>query len=345
MVTMRDVARAAGVSPMTVSHVINDHPHVQESTRERVVRTMSDLGYRVNVAARNLRSGRTFTIGLAVAEIDRPYWGQLAARIIAEAERHGLRVLIEQTGATRENEIDALALSRNRMYDGLILSTVGLGRTDAEILRVDFPIVILGERIFDVPVDHVAMANIDGARAAVQHLIEQGCRRIAIIEDHRRDIKGGTSVSSLRFEGYRAALASVDIEYDEALSIGIEEFSMASGRRATRDLIASKTDFDGIFCMTDTVALGALRALADSEIKVPEEVKVIGFDNIQEGEYSFPSLSTIDPDSDAMAKAVVELLVNRISDSSKQPTEYISSYRVVPRESTTGPTHVPEQAL
>jgi DNA-binding LacI/PurR family transcriptional regulator len=320
---------------MTVSHVINDHPHVRDTTRERVVKAMSELGYRVNVAARNLRSGRTFTIGLAVAEIDRPYWGQLAARIIAEAEKHNLRVLIEQTGASRENEIDALALSRNRMYDGLILSTVGLGPSDSDILRVDYPIVILGERIFDGPVDHVAMANVDGARAAVQHLIEQGCRRIVMIDGHRGDADGGPAASSLRFAGYRDALSEAEIDYDDSLSIGIDQFSLASGRAATHELIASGTDFDGIFCVTDTVALGALRALADTGVDVPGQVKVIGFDNILEGEYSSPSLSTIDPDSGAMAKAAVELMVKRIgAGADLPPIEYVSSYRVIAREST-----------
>lgn len=320
---------------MTVSHVINDHPHVRDTTRERVVQAMSELGYRVNVAARNLRSGRTFTIGLAVAEIDRPYWGQLAAQIIAEAEKHNLRVLIEQTGASRENEIDALALSRNRMYDGLILSTVGLGPGDSDILRVDYPIVILGERIFDGPVDHIAMANVSGARAAIQHLIERGCRRIVTIDGHGRDLDGGPAASTLRFEGYRAALADAGIEYDESLSIGIDDFSLAGGREGTRQLIASGLEFDGIFCVTDTVALGALRALHDAGIDVPSQVKVIGFDNIREGEYSSPSLSTIDPDSAGMAKAAVDLMVKRIGAAEvSTPTEYVSSYRLVTREST-----------
>ncbi|HSU36588.1 MAG TPA: LacI family DNA-binding transcriptional regulator, partial [Propionibacteriaceae bacterium] len=95
MVTIQDVAKAAGVSPMTVSHVINEHRHVKESTRAKVLAAMNDLGYRVNVAARNLRTGRTDTIGLAVPEVDRPYWGQLGAAIITAAERHGLRVVIE----------------------------------------------------------------------------------------------------------------------------------------------------------------------------------------------------------------------------------------------------------
>jgi len=335
MVTIQDVAKAAGVSPMTVSHVINDHPYVKDATRERVVKAMDELDYRVNVAARNLRSGRTFTIGLAVAEVDRPYYGQLAARIVAEAAKHNLHVLIEQTGASRENEIDALGLSRNRMYDGLILSAVGLGPDDADLLKVDFPVVILGERIFDGPVDHVAMANVDGAKAATCHLIEQGCRRIAIVDDHRNN---ETDASSLRYAGYRAALEEARLMADPALfvNLAVPSFSLKDGRDAGTRLIESGAEFDGIFCVTDTVALGVLRALADHGIRVPTDVKVMGFDNIEESAYSVPSLSTIDPDHDLMARTATELLVRRIAEGEERtaPIEFVSSYAVVPREST-----------
>src|SRR6478752_10823323 len=139
MATLHDVAKAAGVSPMTVSNVLNKHPHVRAETRERVLKAIDDLGYRVNVAARNLRAGRTNTIGFAVPEVDRPYFAQLAARVIAKAQDAGYRVVIEQTGADRENELSAIVSSRTRMYDGLILSAVGLGTADRDLLTTDVP--------------------------------------------------------------------------------------------------------------------------------------------------------------------------------------------------------------
>lgn len=336
MVTIQDVAKAAGVSPMTVSNVINAHPHVKPATRDRVVKAMTELDYRVNVAARNLRSGRTFTIGLAIAGLDHPYYGQLAARIVREAARHHLHVLVEVTGASREGEIDALGLSRNRMYDGLILSAVGLGAADADLLKVDFPIVILGERIFDGPVDHVAMANVDGAKAATRHLIEQGCRRIAIVDDHRNDNE--TYASSLRYAGYRAALedAGLDVDPQLVVDLAVPSFSLKDGRDAGRRLVESGVEFDGVFCVTDTVALGLLRGLADAGVRVPEDVLVIGFDNIEEAAFNVPSLSTVDPDHDLMAKTAVDLLARRISEADQRsaPVEFVSSYRVVEREST-----------
>lgn len=333
MVTIQDVAKAAGVSPMTVSHVINEHRYVKESTRAKVLATMSDLGYRVNVAARNLRTGRTDTIGLAVPEVDRPYWAQLGAAIISAAERHGLRVVIEQTGRRRDEELNALSLSRNRLYDGLILSTVGLGPADAELLKVGHPVVILGERIFDGPVDHVAMPNVQAARAATKHLIERGCRRIVIVEG---SLTGEVDVSSLRLEGYRRALRGAKIRFSSDLVVNCDVLSMQAGADAVRGLAARGVEFDGVFCVTDTTAIGVLRGLADLGLDVPGKVKVIGFDDVAEAAFTVPSLSSVDPGLEEIANKAVDLLVGRISGTGPAETheEFVTEYKIVAREST-----------
>lgn len=333
MVTIRDIARAAGVSPMTVSNVLNKRPHVAEATRDKVLAAIDRLDYRVNVAARNLRRGRTHTIGLAVPEIDRPYYGQLAATVIAQGARHDLNVVVEQTGRERESELNALALSRVRMYDGLILSAVGLGGEDRDLLRVDFPVVILGERIFQGPVDHVAMSNVDGAHAAVSHLIERGARRIATLHG---PLNGDVDVSSLRHDGYRRALDEAGLQEDPALTVALDEFTPERGAEAVARLIADGVDFDAIFCVTDYVALGVLRALADAGRRVPQDVKVIGFDDVEFSRHLVPSLSSVDPDHELMARTAVDLLIARIADDSHDAVEILSPYRVVARESTGG---------
>lgn len=334
MVTMQDVARAAGVSPMTVSNVINGHPHVSTATRKRVNDAIDELGYRVNMAARNLRAGRTGTIGLAVPEFDRPYFGQLAALITAEAESRGYRVVVEQTGATRRHEIATLLESSNRAYDGLILSTVALGPEDADLLRIDLPIVILGERIFDGPVDHVAMPNIEGAEAATAHLIERGCGRIAMLGGPYAD--SGVDVGALRATGYQKALESAGIDVDAHLMTPLSGFTTPAGADGARRALAEHPDIDGFFCITDTVAFGAMRALHELGIKVPEDIKVIGFDAIDQGEYSIPTLSSIDPSHEEMARSAVEMLVERIiSPGTALPArEVVSSFHLRAREST-----------
>ena len=150
---------------------------------------------------------------------------------------------------------------------------------DTELLKVDYPVVILGERIFDGPVDHVAMPNVDGACAATTHLIERGCRRIFMIDGH---VSGEVDVSRLRLTGYRQALEQSGIAFDPSLVVNIEAFTMQSGAEVARALAASRKRFDGIFCVTDTIAIGVLRGLAYAGVKVPLRVKVIGFDNVDE---------------------------------------------------------------
>ena len=333
MVTMQDVARAAGVSPMTVSNVLNDYPYVREETRERVLRAVEELDYRVNVAARNLRAGRTKTIGLAVPEVDRPYFGQLAVKIIARAAAAGYRVVIEQTGADRDRELGTIAGSRHRMYDGLILSAVGLGARDGELLRTDFPMVILGESVFQAPVDHIALPNDEGTYAATQHLIERGCRHIAIVGSDAEPSK--PSVTGLRHNGYLRAIHDGGLEYNPVRSVRMSSLTMNAGREAATRLVESGTRFDGVVCITDTVALGMIRGLADHGLLVPGDVRVIGFDGIDEGEFSVPSLSTIAPDHDDVAARAVDLLINRIVDGADwRPQEFVAPFRLIEREST-----------
>ncbi|MEV0742528.1 LacI family DNA-binding transcriptional regulator [Streptomyces sp. NPDC050549] len=331
MVTIQDVAKAAGVSPMTVSNVINDHPNVRPSTREKVLEAMARLDYRVNVAARNLRKGRTGVIGLAVPEVNSPYYGRLAVGIVAAAERRDLRVSIEQT-ASRENELDALSLSRNRLYDGLILTAAGMSQADAERLKVEHPVVVLGDRIFGGPVDHVAMPNLEAARAATSHLIERGCRRVAFLCGLLEEV----DTSSFRLTGYQQALDVAGLPADRALIQQVDRLGMREGAQRAREMVESGLDFDGVFCITDSLAMGVLRGLTDAGIRVPDQVKVIGFDNVSESEFFIPSLSTVDPDHDGMAERAVDLLVRRMEQTgpSTRHHDFVGDFALVIREST-----------
>ncbi|WP_107080222.1 LacI family DNA-binding transcriptional regulator [Streptomyces sp. NBRC 109706] len=333
MVTMSDVAKAAGVSSMTVSNVLNNHPHVSEATRRRVTEAVDRLGYRMNLAARNLRSGTTGVIGLAVPDIDKPYCGQLAALVIAEAGRRGYRVAVEQTGASREGEAQALANSRLRMYDGLILATVELGDEDADALSADFPVVTLGERFSEADVDHVGMANFDGAREATLHLLERGCRRVAAIGGRT---EGETGAATLRTGGYLAALDEAGVPREDALLVGCA-FTTAAGAEAVRQLHADGVAFDGAMCLTDSVALGVLRGLADVGLAVPGDVLVTGFDDIPQAAYTVPSLTTVAPGHTEMVTAALEMLTERMGDKrgEREARNFTGPHRLVVRESTT----------
>lgn len=337
--TLRDVAQVAGVSFKTVSNVIHNHPHVAPETRARVMAAIDELGYRANRSARSLRSGRTGAIGLAVPELSLAYFAELADEVITVADAHGVVVLIEQTGGDRRRELEALAGDRRQMSDGLLFSPLGLGSEDAAALQVDFPLVLLGERIFDGPVDHVTMENVDAARAATEHLLAGGRRRIAVIGAHEGERIGS---AGLRLAGYRAALDAHGLPYDDALVVDAGPWHRVNGAEAMRQLLDRRVPFDAVFGLNDELALGALRVLRMHEYRIPQDVAIIGFDDIDEAQYSLPSLTTVDPGRREIARIAVETLLDRIANGADATPrrEMRSQFRIVQRESTSAPPPV-----
>ena len=196
-ITLHDVAKAASVSFKTVSNVVNNHPHVRPETRARVQAAIDELGYQPNVSARHLRSGRSGVIGLAVPELSLAYFAQLADEVIQAAEKRGLVVLIEQTGGDRNRELEVLRSPRLQLTDGLLFSPLGLSIDDAPLVDIDTPLVLLGERIFHGPADHVTMRNVEAAEAATEHLLGLGRRRIAVLGAHEGEVIGSAGLSSL----------------------------------------------------------------------------------------------------------------------------------------------------
>lgn len=330
-VTLHDVAKRAGVSIKTVSNVVNDYVHVRPETRERVQRAIDELGYRPNLSARSLRSGKSGVISLALPELGLSYFAQLADAVIARADRHGLIVQVEPTNGDREREIAMLSSPRRQLADGLIFSPLGMGQDDAALLQVDYPMVLLGERIFGGPVDHVTMRNIEAAQAATALLLAGGRRRVAVIGAHENEVIGS---AGLRLEGYRRALADAGIEYDPGLVAYTTLWHRANGADSMAELMASGADFDAVFAMNDALALGAMRVLQQSGVRIPEDVALVGFDNIEEADYAVPSLTTIDPGRAPIAMRAVDLLVERMSGTRTEPAEEILvDFDVIRRES------------
>jgi len=331
--TLHDVAHLAGVSIKTVSNVINDYPHIRPSTREKVEAAIAQLGYQPNLTARSLRSGRTGVIGLALPELSLSYFAELADSVMVAAERRGVTVLIEQTGGDRARELEVLTSSRRQLTDGLLFSALGLGQDDARLLEVPYPVVLLGERIFDGPTDHVTMRNIEAARAATEFLLERGHRRIAIVGAHEGEVIGS---AGLRLTGYRQALEAAGVGFDPELIGYTDLWHRANGATSMRALLASGVRFDAVFAFNDTLALGAMRVLQEAGIRVPDDVAVVGFDNLDEAQYSLPSLTTVDPGREEIAETAVRVLLERIDerDPAQPPRELFAEFSIVEREST-----------
>jgi DNA-binding LacI/PurR family transcriptional regulator len=331
--TLHDVARVANVSIKTVSNVINDYPHIRPETKQRVVEAIAELGYRPNLSARSLRSGRTGVIGLALPELSLSYFAEFADAVIKAADKRGVTVLIEQTGGERQREIELLSSPRRQLTDGLLFSALGMGSDDADYLNVSYPLVLLGERIFGGPTDHVTMANVKAAHAATDHLIKTGRKRIAVVGAHDGEVIGS---AGLRLRGYREALEAADIPFDPALIAYTTLWHRANGANSMRQLLETGVQFDAVFALNDTLALGAMRVLQEAGHQVPTDVAVIGFDDLDEARYSLPTLSTIDPGREEIADTAVRVLLERIAETGTPAPmrEYVTRYNLVEREST-----------
>lgn len=315
----------------TVSNVVNEYPYVRDSTRQRVLDAIRELDYQPNSAARALRSGRTGVIGVAVPELDLPYFASLTAEVIVAAERRGLTVVIEQTNRDRQREIDALTSSRRQMTDGLLFSPLALGSEDAALLQTEKPVVLLGENLFTSSTDHVTMQNVEGAQAATEYLLGLGHRRIAAIGVHEGEVIGS---AGLRLKGYRQAHEALGIPVKERLLQSAGPWHRRDGADAVQRLLDAGEEFDAVFAFNDTLALGAIHALQGAGLKVPGDVSVMGFDDTEEGEYSMPTLTTLDAGRREIAELAVESLLKRVADPASPVRHIEVDFRIVERGST-----------
>lgn len=330
-VTVRDVAARAGVSPRTVSNVINDFQYVSAEMRTRVETAIRELDYRPNLLARSLRSGRTGLITLLVPEIGVPYFAELAHEIIEQAHDRSWTVLLDETGGAADREYELIMLaSQARFVDGILLSALGLGDARLQQLSIDLPVVLLGEQTSPV-LDHVGIDNVGAAQLAVEHLIGLGRRRIGVIgREQSRIVRTG----KLRLTGYRRALRSAGLPYDPALVARISAFHRQDGADAARALMALPEPPDAIFAFNDSLALGALRALHECGVTVPQDVAVVGFDDVEEGRFSTPTLTSVAPAKSEVARHALDLLGSRIDGTARKPREVVVGHHLAVREST-----------
>ncbi len=330
MVTMNDVARAAGVSVMTVSNVLNGRPNVSTPTRDRVLEVVSDLGYQMNLTARHLRAGRTDSIAMVVPNFN-GYFGELADDLTHLLQDSGRHLVLESTSARPDAELQAFSMARLRMHDAAIISVSGLSADEVARLRPLVPVVLLGEREMPDDLDHLQLDNVTGARIATEHLISRGATRIAML--------GGSSnpehdMSYRRRCGWQEALEAAGLEHDAELVATLERFSPSEAHGALKELRA-RTNFDGLFCATDTAAQGAVAALHDAGLRVPEDVQVVGFDNLASSRFSPPcGLTSVGPELGELPRRVLAMLERRMSDPDAPPQHVVLPLHLFARGTT-----------
>ncbi|HEY0259045.1 MAG TPA: LacI family DNA-binding transcriptional regulator [Lacisediminihabitans sp.] len=333
---LRDVAERAGVSIRTVSNVVNGYAPVSDEKRIRVETAVAELSYRPNVTARNLKHGRSGLIALVVPELDVAYFAELARAVVTTAREHGYTVVVDQTDGEPDRERELMMRDGSAaMFDGVILSPLALSQADLARRDAASPLVLLGERIADSGYDHVAIDNVAAADLATSHLFGLGRTRIAAIGDQPYET-GETA--QLRTRGYEQAHRRRGLEVDPTLVVPTRRFHFSDGAEAMQTLLRHPDGPpDAVFCFNDLVALGAIRVLLAAGLRVPEDVAVVGFDNIEAGKYYTPSLTTVAPDKGAIARLAVERLVARLAgEVDEAPVELWAEHELIVRESTLG---------
>ena len=331
-VRLKDVAARANVSIKTVSNVVNGYVHVSETVRTRVEHAISELGYRPNLSARNLRSARAGVLALAVPELTE-YFAELASLIQRAAEEQGFTLIIDQTGGSASREQQILDGIRGHLVDGLIFSPIGLKAKNIASRTDTTPLVLLGERVYGGIADHVAIDNVAAASELVDHLVGLGKSRIAAIGATPTP---GLSPARFRIEGYRRALKKAGLEVDPELIVRVERWNRQDGADAVRQLLVDKVPFDAVFALNDWLAIGALHALHEARITVPDEVAIVGFDDLEAGRFLEPELTTIAPDKNQIALQAVTQLTARLSKVDAPPQEILIPYRLIVRQSSAG---------
>jgi DNA-binding LacI/PurR family transcriptional regulator len=333
--TLSDVAAVAGVSARTVSNVVNGYAPVSPETRAKVEAALAEVDYRPNVIARNLANGRSGQIAVVVPYLDTPYFSELLQGMIPVARAAGYNVLVDQTDGDAAHERALISRrARGFLFDGLIFSPLGLSQADLADRDRALPLVVLGERESDGVFDHVGIDDVRAAQTAVEHLLSLGCKRVAAIGDQPY---ATGEAAQRRTQGYLRAHEQAGVPVDASLVVQTPRFNRADGAQAMAHLLDRDGPPDAVFCYSDLVALGALHTLRVRGLRVPEDVAVVGYDDIEDGRYSTPTVSTISPDKAAIARTAVERLLLRIETGEEiAGVEVEAAHQLVVRESTGG---------
>ncbi|CAI8955644.1 DNA-binding transcriptional dual regulator RbsR [Pseudomonas sp. IT-P258] len=328
MATIKDVAALAGISYTTVSHVVNKTRPVSEEVRIKVEAAIQTLDYVPSAVARSLKAKTTATIGLLVPNSLNPYFAELARGIEDYCERNGYCVILCNSDDNPDKQRSYLRVLLEKRIDGLIVASAGGDSGLVQGLKgVRTPMVIVDRGLDGVDADLVRIDHEYGAYLATRHLLELGHRDIATISGPEN-----TSVAQMRLAGYRRALKEAGIEVSSGRMLE-SDFTSTGGYSAAAILLESNPP-SAIFAANDMIGIGVLRAAAERNIRVPSELSVIGFDDIQMSRYVYPSLTTVGQSILQLGEMAAEVLLRRIATPGLATDQRIVTPSIVIREST-----------
>ena len=329
--SIRQVARQAGVSIATVSRALTTPDKVSEKTLKKVLAQVERSRYKPNLLARNFRSKRAYAIVVLVPNIANPFFAEIIRGIEQVAQQHGYAVLLGDTEGREDREAYYVGLVETRQADGLIQLHPRLPKVAQGVGGLEIPLVNACEYIEDAPCPRVGIDNVAAAREMTSYLIGLGHRRIGAIL--------GPNTSPLttdRLRGYKLALKAAKLTADDTL-IAQGDFTMSSGRAAIAELFKVKEPPTAVFCFNDEMALGAIRWLKSTGRSVPQDVSVVGFDDIEFASFCDPPLTTIEQPTREIGNKAMSVLFEMLSGGKPEPALHALPTKLIVRDSAAPP--------
>ena len=328
MSTIKDVAKMANVSVATVSRVLNNSDSVTDKTREKVLHAIQELNYQPNLLGRNLRRSETRMILILLPTISNTFYSKVVKGMEDTGHRNGYNVMICTTNSEKQREEIYLNILKNKLADGVIFLAPEIDAQELSKIGKSFPVVQCCEYKENADVPSVSIDNEAAAYHAVQYLISSGHRRIGMISSN------STFISTVHREnGYKKAIQEAGIEWNPNLIV-YGNYGFRSGLNKTRQLLDMEDRPTAIFAISDMMAIGAIRAAQEKGLRVPDDVAVIGFDNVSFLSMIVPKLTTIAQPQYEMGAAAMDILLQRIKNETVQVQHIRMGYELIVRDST-----------
>lgn len=330
MTSIKDIAKMCGVSVPTVSRVINNRGRYSKETEEKVRQAIAETGYCTNLAAKSLRTNRFPNIGIVVPDITNEFFASITLAIQKVLSENAYTAVICNTNEQPAEQARQLEMFRSGQVSGVIFIS-GEDITDRE-LADDIPKVFVDRVPWNAEAKNAVTVEADnrqGGYLATCALLDAGCRRIAALFDGR-----GLTTQVARYSGYLKAHTDRGVEVCRELYRPVTQVTFQEGYEATKQMLADGAVFDGIFCYSDLLACGALKALSEAGIAVPGQVKVAGFDGISISEIYTPSITTVIQPVEEMGRKAAELILAMVRGEETRERKYLLPVRLAEREST-----------
>lgn len=326
--SIKDVAKEAGVSIATVSRVLNDVDVVNEETKKKVLEAISKLGYRPNIVARSLKTQRTRTIGIIIPDISSQFYPEIVRGAEDVANIYNYNIMLCNTDLDPEKEIEYLRVLKEKMVDGVLYMSTSLESNILELInQLQLPMVLVETTSREGDIPSVTIDNEKAAFDGVDYLIKKGNKKIAYIGAH----EDAEHASALRYEGYKKALEQNNIKLNQGI-VYFGGLKVHDGYEGI-NIILQNDNLDAVFCASDEIAMGVINALRDKNIKVPEEVDVIGFDNIYSASVFYPKLTTVAQPMYDMGSVGMRMLIKIINKQELEFNKYVLNHKLVERDS------------